>query len=154
MIASIFSKIGLVAQVACVSHCMFEYVADFVVCSGESMQPTLFSNNILICDRFSPRMNRLFRNDIVISKHPNQPLQYICKRIVATPGDIVIVDETEDKTGKEGTKNKLIPVGHVFLEGDNSQNSTDSRNYGPIPKGLIRSKVIARIWPLSEFKVF
>lgn len=35
MIASIFSKIGLVTQVACVSHCMFEYVADFVVCSGK-----------------------------------------------------------------------------------------------------------------------
>lgn len=40
-----------------------------------------------------------------------------------------------------------VPVGHVWLAGDNMANSTDSRHYGPVPLGLVRGKVIARVWP-------
>lgn len=34
-------------------------------------------------------------------------------------------------------RNKMIyvPKGHVWLEGDNSENSIDSRTYGPVPMG-------------------
>ncbi|XP_010638716.1 mitochondrial inner membrane protease subunit 1 isoform X2 [Fukomys damarensis] len=44
-----------------------------------------------------------------------------------------------------------VPTGHVWLEGDNLQNSTDSRFYGPIPYGLIRGRIFFKIWPLSDF---
>uniref|UniRef100_A0A8C9HXL5 Peptidase S26 domain-containing protein n=1 Tax=Piliocolobus tephrosceles TaxID=591936 RepID=A0A8C9HXL5_9PRIM len=42
-------------------------------------------------------------------------------------------------------------MGHVWLEGDNLQNSTDSGYYGPIPYGLIRGRIFFKIWPLSGF---
>uniref|UniRef100_A0A7N5KCS9 Inner mitochondrial membrane peptidase subunit 1 n=1 Tax=Ailuropoda melanoleuca TaxID=9646 RepID=A0A7N5KCS9_AILME len=45
----------------------------------------------------------------------------------------------------------MVPTGHVWLEGDNLQNSTDSRYYGPIPYGLIRGRIFFKIWPLSDF---
>uniref|UniRef100_A0A2R9BRM0 Peptidase S26 domain-containing protein n=1 Tax=Pan paniscus TaxID=9597 RepID=A0A2R9BRM0_PANPA len=45
-----------------------------------------------------------------------------------------------------------VPVGHVWLEGDNLQNSTDSRYYGPIPYQLIRGRIFFKIWPLSDFE--
>lgn len=35
----------------------------------------------------------------------------------------------------------------MFLVGDNLPWSRDSRNYGPIPLGLINGKVVARMWP-------
>lgn len=35
-----------------------------------------------------------------------------------------------------------IPTGHVWLEGDNSLNSQDSRYYGPVPYALL----VGRAW--------
>lgn len=40
-----------------------------------------------------------------------------------------------------------VPTGHVWIEGDNSENSIDSRTYGPIPIGLIQSRAFARLFP-------
>lgn len=40
-----------------------------------------------------------------------------------------------------------VPKGHVWIEGDNSENSIDSRTYGPIPMGLIQSRAAFRIYP-------
>lgn len=50
-------------------------------------------------------------------------------------------------------KEIIIPRGHIWIEGDNFENSSDSRFYGPIPQGLVRSRAILRIWPLSEIKI-
>jgi len=35
----------------------------------------------------------------------------------------------------------VVPSGHIWVEGDNSMNSSDSRNYGPIPASLVVGKV-------------
>lgn len=40
-----------------------------------------------------------------------------------------------------------IPRGYVWIAGDNMSNSTDSRVYGPVPIGLVKGKVLAKIWP-------
>ena len=45
----------------------------------------------------------------------------------------------------EMPKYTVVPRGHVWLQGDNLPNSTDSRAYGPIPAGLIIARVIARV---------
>jgi len=42
----------------------------------------------------------------------------------------------------------IVPDGHVWVEGDNSVNSVDSRYYGALPAALIVGKVFSRIWPL------
>jgi hypothetical protein len=38
-----------------------------------------------------------------------------------------------------------VPKGHVWLQGDNAYNSTDSRHYGPVPYALIQGKVFYRV---------
>lgn len=43
-----------------------------------------------------------------------------------------------------------VPKGHVWLEGDNSENSIDSRTYGPVPMGLIQSRAACRLYPEPE----
>lgn len=111
-------------------------------CSGPSMEPTLESNNILFTEHITPRFQRLRRGDIVIAKSPTNPKQNICKRITALSGDRV--------KSNFFAKSVFVPRGHVWLEGDNSTNSADSRVYGPVPEGLIRSRVVCRIWPLDK----
>ncbi|TRY59899.1 hypothetical protein DNTS_010043 [Danionella cerebrum] len=44
-----------------------------------------------------------------------------------------------------------VPRGHVWLEGDNHQNSRDSRNYGPVPYGLIEGRAFLKLWPPKRF---
>lgn len=145
------------------------------------MEPTLYSNNILLTERLSARFNRPSRGDIIVAVSPIDSQQYICKRVVALPGDRVYLSKTPDlenyvnllETDRESwpsIKNdnlgngetittspmtiiKYIPRGYVWIEGDNNANSADSRYYGPIPIGLIRSRVVCRIWPLSNFKI-
>lgn len=41
-----------------------------------------------------------------------------------------------------------MPKGHVWLEGDNLRNSTDSRCYGPVPYGLIRGRICFKVYVL------
>ncbi len=58
-------------------------------------------------------------------------------------GDIVLVDRGERVDIKRVTR---IEDGHIFVEGDNSEVSTDSRHYGAVSKEAIIAKVIRRIW--------
>lgn len=123
------------------------------------MQPTLEPDNILITNKIAKQRSNFKRDDIVIAIHPNNPRGLICKRLVGVPGDIVLInspsDETDnDQEGSVKIQKIYITPGSCWLEGDNKINSTDSRNYGQVPIGLIKSKVLARIWPLNEFKLF
>ena len=43
-----------------------------------------------------------------------------------------------------------VPQHHVWLQGDNTRNSNDSRHYGPLPVSMLRGRVCYRIWPPRE----
>ncbi|XP_017030782.1 mitochondrial inner membrane protease subunit 1 [Drosophila kikkawai] len=165
----VLARLGRLARYAVVyaamTHCTFEYIGDFVLCKGPSMEPTLYSDNVLLTERLSKHWRTYRPGDIIIAISPINAGQYICKRIVAVSGDPVLTQkphpienefspETGDKAGGGKTKPLMVrdyvPRGYVWIEGDNKANSSDSRYYGPIPIGLIRSRVLCRIWPLSE----
>ncbi|XP_034950397.1 mitochondrial inner membrane protease subunit 1-like [Chelonus insularis] len=139
-----FNAIGTVIQYSCITHCILEYVGDFIVCTGPSMEPTLYSKDVIFTEHISHRLQRLKKGDIIIAKCPINPHQHICKRIIAVEGDKI----------RYGFKKYVVPPGHLWLEGDNRDNSTDSRLYGPVPQGLIRSRAVCKIWPLSDFTLF
>ena len=40
-----------------------------------------------------------------------------------------------------GSMRVRVPKGHLWLQGDNKDNSTDSRDYGPVPYALLKGKV-------------
>ncbi|KAH8396381.1 hypothetical protein KR222_009531 [Zaprionus bogoriensis] len=143
---------------ACITHCTFEYVGDFVLCKGPSMEPTLFSDNVLLTERLSKYWRKYQSGDIIIAVSPVNASQFICKRIVAVSGEKITTLKPHPLEAESASKpptemsmvTDYVPHGCVWIEGDNKGNSSDSRYYGPIPLGLIRSRVICRIWPLSE----
>ena len=44
-----------------------------------------------------------------------------------------------------------IPPDHVFVMGDNRNQSEDSRRFGPIPKSSIIGRAFVRVWPPSRW---
>ncbi|XP_050523868.1 mitochondrial inner membrane protease subunit 1-like [Daktulosphaira vitifoliae] len=125
----------------CVAHCISEHILDVVVCSGNSMEPSIKSGDIVIVQRFSTFFNDINKGDIVMTKSPINYKQFVIKRVRAMDGQTI----------RKGTKYLMIPKGSVWLEGDNQKNSIDSWDYGPVPKGLINGRVLYKIWPMYNF---
>ncbi|XP_008549713.1 mitochondrial inner membrane protease subunit 1 [Microplitis demolitor] len=140
----ILSTVGTVINYSCVTHCALKYVGDFTVCNGPSMEPTIHTNDILFTEHISPRCDKLSKGDIIIAKCPTNPRENICKRIRGVEGDKIYY----------GFTSYVVPQGHLWLEGDNSSNSSDSRSYGPIPKGLVISRAVCKVWPFSDITFF
>lgn len=144
IVSKAFIAGGYLSYFGCVVYCTLEYVGDFVICQGPSMEPTIISNDIVLTEHISVMLKKIKKGDIIVSKSPSNPKQYICKRVLAMPGDKV----------RKGFLASVVPQGHVWLEGDNKSNSTDSRDYGPVPIGLIRSKAVCRIYPFKRARIF
>ncbi|XP_051885340.1 mitochondrial inner membrane protease subunit 1 isoform X2 [Pristis pectinata] len=151
MLGRFFGKVlgftGFTIQYGCIAHCTFEYLGEIVVCSGPSMEPTIKSYDVIISEKLSRQFYRIEKGDVIIAKSPNDPKMNICKRVIGLEGDKVSTSGPLDAF----KSHRYVPKGHVWLEGDNLQNSTDSRNYGPVPYALIRGRVCFKIWPPHEF---
>ena len=77
-------------------------------------------------------------------KSVNNPKENLCKRVLGVEGDIIYNPLTSQTT--------LIPKGHIWIQGDNTSNSTDSRHYGPIPYNMLIGKIFMRVVPFHQFK--
>ncbi|XP_029438997.1 mitochondrial inner membrane protease subunit 1 [Rhinatrema bivittatum] len=139
--------LGYTLQYGCIAHCAFEYLGEIVVCSGPSMEPTIKNYDVVISESLSRHLFSIQKGDIVIAKSPNDPNTNICKRVIGLEGDKVCVSHPSDLL----KKHSYVPKGHVWLEGDNLKNSTDSRFYGPVPYALIKGRICLKIWPLNDF---
>ncbi|XP_031557185.1 mitochondrial inner membrane protease subunit 1-like [Actinia tenebrosa] len=137
---------AIIAGASCV-HIVHEYLGELILLVGPSMLPTLNSNSsgdVVVMERITRHLGTLQRGDITIARSPQDPNSLICKRIAAMAGDIV-------ETGPEEEDYIKVPKGHLWLLGDNAEDSTDSRDYGSVPYGLVKGRVCFKLWPLSEF---
>jgi len=137
-----------VTTVACTWHVFTTHVAEVYMCIGPSMLPTFNqSGDVFLMEHLSTKFKAVKRGDVVIAKSPSNPRLTVCKRVLGLSGDKVTVMPV---TSRERMRTVVVPKGHVWLQGDNLYNSTDSRHYGPVPYALMKGKVFYKVWPLRE----
>ena len=123
---------------------IFHQTFPFTQCDGPSMLPVINDNNILLTEKITSRLKCVPKGSIVIVRSPSDPHKFICKRLVGLPGDRVKLDNSSQKAYAN------VPKGHMWLEGDNKNNSLDSRSYGPVPYGLLNARAVAVLWPIVD----
>ncbi|XP_053139042.1 mitochondrial inner membrane protease subunit 1 isoform X3 [Hemicordylus capensis] len=105
------------------------------------MEPTIQNSDMVFSENLSYHFSSIQKGDIVIAKNPADPKSNICKRVMGLEGDKVCTSSPSDFL----KIHSYVPKGHVWLEGDNLRNSTDSRCYGPVPYGLIRGRICFKL---------
>lgn len=105
------------------------------------------------------------RGDIVTFWKPRKPEELGIKRVIGVEGDIIypshgyatspthsynrlgsvmdgLPEPNHDSVVREEVGKVIVPYGHIWVEGDNAEKSLDSRDNGPISKGLVLGKAV------------
>ncbi|THH30084.1 hypothetical protein EUX98_g4116 [Antrodiella citrinella] len=136
----------------CALHLFSQHVGWIHQMAGPSMLPTLANSGEWIIQSQVSDPHKLSRGDLVIYASPLHPKRIVCKRLLGLPGDVVCVDPTGDMA--PSTEHVIVPKGHMWMIGDNSEFARDSRTYGPVSMALVKGKLVARCWPPSAFTIF
>ena len=125
--------------------------------TGPSMEPTLHNQERIMVDKVSYRFHEPARGDVIVFIAPPHPELNYVKRIIATPGDELTVDNTTVTVNgatlnekyvvpeRQGNPNitkyyhRVLPANEYFVMGDDRINSSDSREWGlvPLPEGRV-----------------
>ena len=131
-----------------------------------SMQPTLFDGDRILFNRVVYHFRDPASGDVIVFRSPVTEGEDLVKRIVvAVAGDTVAVNDgrlyvngvaqdepylsEQDFAGDY--PETVIPTGHVFVMGDNRNNSGDSRLFGPIDTDSIIGKAFVIYWPIGHW---
>lgn len=146
-----------------------------IIIQQQSMEPNFYSGDYVITSR---QAYSLFgdpqRGDIIVFKSDlytdEGEAKNLIKRIIGLPGDTVEIIDGEvylngemlneeyiKEPGLSGEMEAItVPEGELFVLGDNRRVSQDSRSgaVGTISQDTIVGKVVVRVYPFSQFKVF
>ncbi|XP_071809470.1 mitochondrial inner membrane protease subunit 1-like [Asterias amurensis] len=129
----------------CGAHCVSEYALDFTKCTGPSMLPTIKDNDVVLTEHISTKFfSKVDKGDVIVLRSPLDPTQFLCKRVKAMEFDDIPANKWKF------LRTKHIPKGHIWIEGDNTHNSTDSRQFGPVPLAMVRGRAVLRVWPWNR----
>ena len=131
------------------------FILETVKIDGSSMEPTFQNEDIILMEKVSYRFHSPIRNDIVIVDIGDKT---IIKRVVGMPGDKLKIEDgvlyrNEEKVEEPYIQEKMVsdiqeltvPLHHVFVMGDNRNNSSDSRVYGAFDENQIQGRVMVEV---------
>jgi signal peptidase I len=130
---------------------------------GQSMEPSLHTDQRLVVEKVSYRFHGPQRYDVVVLRLPSQGEEMLIKRVIGLPGETVEIhdgqvyidgqpleepyDPGETRPGR--SEQVLVPPLHVYVLGDNRSHSNDSRNFGPVPIESIVGRAWVSYWPVE-----
>jgi signal peptidase I len=147
------------------------FVAQPFIVSGASMQPTFQHGEYIIVDELSYRMSAPQRGDVIIFRYPRNPKEFFIKRIIGLPGEqVALSGNVITITKTDGTKESILEpyisnhgngsnttyslkTEEYFVMGDNRPESSDSRTWGPLPRGNIIGRAFIRLLPLQHISL-
>jgi len=159
-----------------------KFIFSPIIVEGPSMQPTLYSQDQMIVNKFQYYFQEPQRFDIIVF-HASEQKDFI-KRVIGLPGehvavkdDVLYIDhEPIDQSFLPTTSSNqnffhintadfsleklngnydTIPEGFIFVLGDNRHNSTDSRHndVGLVPIDEVVGKTNVIYWPPSRIQI-
>ena len=159
------SVLGSGAQVCVLAIVAYALLFHLSIVRGSSMVPGIHDGDRILVDHLSYVLGDVRRGDVVVLRCPLDPnLDYI-KRVIALPGDEVRIDDervfvngervdepyvasAEDPgSGRRSRLRELVERDHYFVLGDNRDHSSDSREFGQVPREYLRGRVDFRVWP-------
>jgi signal peptidase I len=132
---------------------------------GSSMEPSLRSGEFVIVNRLAYRFGEPEQGDVVVFHFPGDPDQEYIKRIIGLPFDTVRVsdgsvyvndqplDEPYIAAQPRYQGNWIVPEDHLFVLGDNRNNSSDSHNWGSVPMENVIGEAFFVYWPPTDWGV-
>jgi signal peptidase I len=129
---------------------------------GQSMEPTLHNHERVLVEKVSYWLHGPERGDVVVFKYPNDPTEDYIKRVIGLPGDHVVVrdnhvyvnnhqlKESYIANPPDYTDDKTVPKGFLYVLGDNRDNSSDSHEWGLLPRDNIVGRAWIAYWPLPD----
>ena len=135
---------------------------------SESMVPTLEMGDRVLVNKLSYDAHDLNRGDVVVFERPdnlpagpNEPKDLI-KRVIGLPGEQIVTRDGQvyvdgrlleepylpPSTPTAGIEEALtVPEDEVLVLGDNRQNSSDGRVFGPVPTDSVIGRAFMIMWP-------
>ena len=127
---------------------------------GVSMEPNLHDGQYLIINKLAYHLHSPRRGDVVVFHYPKNPRRDFIKRIIGLPGEKVQVqgehilingEELEEPyalhKGDYAWGPQILGEDEYFVLGDNRNSSSDSHNWGALPRGAIIGKAWISYWP-------
>jgi signal peptidase I len=135
---------------------------------GTSMLPMLEDQDRLFINKIAYRVGEIHSGDVVVFQYPRDHSKSYIKRVIALPGDALRIDHgqvyvngkrmqetyvpnrfTDDRSQPE----MVLPKHEYFVMGDHRSISSDSRDFGPVERGLIYGKAVFVYWPMEQVGV-
>jgi signal peptidase I len=157
------------ASAAVYATLIVTFICQVARVEGHSMSPTLENDDRLIVNKLIYRLSVPQRDDIVMLYYPVNPDKSFVKRVIAKEGDVVRIVDGKVYVNNEPREDVFVPPtyrshedlgsqtikqGYYFVMGDHRNNSSDSREWGEVPRKYIIGKVQLRWWPLSTARIF
>jgi len=126
---------------------------------GFSMRPTLEDGEFVLVNKLSYRFGQVERGDIIVFHFPMNPDEELIKRVIGLPGDRIAVqggqvsvngqmlNETYIAAAPLYSGEWTVAEGHLFVLGDNRNDSSDSHSWGLLPFDNVVGKAILIYWP-------
>jgi signal peptidase I len=132
---------------------------------GTSMLPMLKDQDRLFINKMAYRVGEIHRGDVVVFLYPHDHTKSYIKRVIALPGDELRIDrglvyvngrQIAEKyvprrfEDERSQPEMMVPEHEYFVMGDHRSISSDSRDFGPVERGLIYGKAAFVYWPMDQ----